>query len=46
MVVLWEWTCLERFFGATPIFVVWKLAVQFTDQQWQLDSLANIFQIY
>jgi hypothetical protein len=25
-----KWTCLERFFGATPICVVWKLAVQFT----------------
>jgi hypothetical protein len=24
-----KWTCLERFFGATPICVVWKLAVQF-----------------
>jgi hypothetical protein len=24
------WTCLERFFGATPICVVWKSAVQFT----------------
>jgi hypothetical protein len=22
--------CLERFFGATPICVLWKLAVQFT----------------
>jgi hypothetical protein len=21
------WTCLERFFGATPISVVWKSAV-------------------
>jgi hypothetical protein len=28
---IWEmWTCLERFFGATPICVVWKSAVQFT----------------
>jgi hypothetical protein len=23
-------TCLERFFGATPVCVVWKSAVQFT----------------
>ena len=34
-----KWTCLERFFGATPICVVWKSAVQFTGQQWQLDPL-------
>jgi hypothetical protein len=32
-----ELTCLKRFFGATPVCVVWKLAVQ----QWQLDSLTN-----
>ena len=25
-----KWTCLERFFGTTPICVVWKSAVQFT----------------
>jgi hypothetical protein len=25
-----KWTCLERFFGAVPVCVVWKLAVQFT----------------
>jgi hypothetical protein len=25
-----KWTCLERFFGVTPICVVWKLVVQFT----------------
>lgn len=31
--------CLERFFGATPICVVWKSAVQFTGYQWQLDLL-------
>jgi hypothetical protein len=24
------WTCLERFFGAAPICIVWKSAVQFT----------------
>jgi hypothetical protein len=24
-------TCLKRFFGATPICVVWKSAVQFTN---------------
>ena len=23
------WTCLERFFGATPVCVVWKLVFQF-----------------
>jgi hypothetical protein len=22
-----KWTCLEKFFGATPVCVVWKLAV-------------------
>jgi len=27
---LGKWTCLERFYGATAICVVWKLAVQFT----------------
>jgi hypothetical protein len=26
-------TCLERFFGATPVCVVWKSAVQLTGQQ-------------
>jgi hypothetical protein len=35
-----KWTGLERFFGATPICVVWKSAVQFTGQQQQLDPLA------
>jgi hypothetical protein len=25
-----EWTCLERFFGAIPICVVWKSVIQFT----------------
>jgi hypothetical protein len=30
-----KWTCLERFFEATPV------CVQFTGQQWQLDPLAN-----
>jgi hypothetical protein len=35
------WTCLERFFGATPVSVVWKSAVQFTGQQWQLEPLAK-----
>ena len=36
-----KWTCLERFFGATPVCVVWKSAVQFTGQQQQLDPFAN-----
>jgi hypothetical protein len=28
---IWEkWTCLERFFGATSVCVVWKSAVQLT----------------
>jgi hypothetical protein len=37
-----KWTCLERFFGATLICVVWKSAVQFTgQQQQQLDPLEN-----
>jgi hypothetical protein len=36
-----EWTCLERFFGATPVYVVWKSAVQFTGQQKQLSPLIN-----
>jgi hypothetical protein len=40
------WTCLERFFGATPVCVVWKLAVQFTGQQWQLNLLTNTSQIH
>lgn len=30
-----KWTCIERFFGATAICVVWKFAVQYTGQQWQ-----------
>jgi hypothetical protein len=25
-----KWTCLERFFRATPVYVVWKSADQFT----------------
>jgi hypothetical protein len=25
-----KWSCLESFFGANPISVVWKAAVQFT----------------
>ena len=41
-----EWTCLERFLGATPICVVRKSAVRFTGQQWQLDPLANTSQIH
>jgi hypothetical protein len=24
-----KWTCLERFFGATAVCVVWKSSVQF-----------------
>jgi hypothetical protein len=36
-----KWTCLERSFGATPVWVVWKSAVQFTGQQRQFDPLAN-----
>jgi hypothetical protein len=24
-----EWTYLEKFFGATPIYIVWKSAVHF-----------------
>jgi hypothetical protein len=40
------WTCLERFFGATPVCVVWKSAVQFTGQQRQLDPPTNISQIH
>jgi hypothetical protein len=28
--ILGKWTCLERLFGATPVWVVWKSAVQFT----------------
>lgn len=28
-----EYTCLESFFGATSIYVVWKLAIQFTGWQ-------------
>jgi hypothetical protein len=41
-----KWTCLERFFGATPVCVVWKLAFQFIGQQQQLDPLANILEIH
>jgi hypothetical protein len=40
-----KWTCLERFFGAAPICVVWKSAVQSTGQQRQLSPLANTSQI-
>jgi hypothetical protein len=36
-----KWTCLERFFGANPVCAVWKSAVQFIGQQWQLHPLAN-----
>jgi hypothetical protein len=36
-----EWTCLERFFVATPVCVVWKSAVQFTGQQRQLHPLTS-----
>jgi hypothetical protein len=28
--ILGKWTCLERFFGATPVFVFWKSEVQVT----------------
>jgi len=28
-----KWTCLERFFGATAVRVVWKSGVHFTGQQ-------------
>jgi hypothetical protein len=41
-----EWNCLERFFGATPICVVWKSIVQFTGQQTQLHLFPNTSQIY
>jgi hypothetical protein len=41
-----KWTCFERFFGAAPICVVWKSAVQFTGQQWQLSPLANTLGIH
>ena len=41
-----KWACLERFFGATPIFVVWESAVRFTGQQWQLDPLASASRIH
>jgi hypothetical protein len=34
------------FFGANPICIVRKLAVQFTRVQWQLDPIPNISQIY
>jgi hypothetical protein len=37
---------LESFFGATLVCVVWKSAVQFTGQQWQLDPLTNTSWIY
>ena len=36
-----KWTCLERFFGAAPVCVVWKSAIQFTRHHWELDPLAN-----
>jgi hypothetical protein len=41
-----KWTCLETFFGTTPICIVWKSTVQFTGQQQQLDPLANTAQIH
>jgi hypothetical protein len=41
-----KWTCLERFFGATPVCAVWKSTVQFTGQQWQLDPFVNTLQIH
>ena len=28
-----KWACLERFFGATPVCVVWKSTVQIIDEQ-------------
>lgn len=37
-----KWTCLGRVFGANPVCVVWKPAVQFTGQHRQLDPLSNI----
>jgi hypothetical protein len=37
-------TCLERFFRATPVCVVWKLAVQFRGKQ--LDTLENTSHIH
>jgi hypothetical protein len=40
------WICLERFFGANPICIARKTAIQFTGQQQQLDSLANTSQIH
>jgi hypothetical protein len=36
-----KWTCLERFFRAIPVCIVWKSEVQFTGQQQQLDPLAD-----
>jgi hypothetical protein len=33
-------------FGATPVCVVWKSAVQFTGQQLQFDPLTNTSQIH
>jgi hypothetical protein len=45
--ILGKWTCLERFFGATPTCVVWKFSVQFTGyRQRKLDSLTNTSQMY
>jgi hypothetical protein len=40
-----KWTCSERFFGATPVCVVRKSAVQFPGQQWQLDPLTDTSRI-
>jgi hypothetical protein len=40
-----KWTCLERFFGATPVCVVWNWTVQLTGLQRQLDPLTNTSQI-
>jgi hypothetical protein len=44
---IWESGPVEKwFFGANPICVVRKLAVQFIHQQGQLDTLAKTSQIY
>jgi hypothetical protein len=36
----------RKVLGATPIRVVWKLAVQFAGHQRKLDPLANTSQIH
>jgi hypothetical protein len=41
-----QWVYLERFFGTTPVCVVWKPEVQFTGQQQQLNPLENTSQIH